>query len=482
MRRNEIRKDMNQRYIITPDHILRGWKALPFGIQHLHNGRTEFLPKAEYLLLAGCDGRHDINRTELSERENALLEHWLKCGFIRPAEPGETLLPKQEYVLYDSRYKESVQWSITGKCNFRCRHCFMSAPHAMLGEPTFDQCVKMLDDFARCGIRTINLTGGEPLVRRDFWELVDRILEKDLRIGVIYSNGKLTDETFFQKLLERNIHPDIQFSYDGVGWHDWLRGVDGAEEMVKKALIRCSELGFRTSCSMCLFRENRNTLRESVNLLKELGCGALKVNVTSPQGEWLQNQEHILTQDEAYQAYMDYLPYYFEDGTPIPLMLEGFFVYEKSRKRVASAFERNCREKDFGKCAMCGHVRSTLYVSPEGRTLPCMSLAGTPVEAQFPNMLETPLEEILNNSKYWEMSDMRVSDYMEHNPDCRECEYREGCCGGCRAMALRTGVEDYLAPDLWTCAYFRDGWKAGKDKLILELQQKYGFTIDENRD
>ena len=468
---------MGQRYLITQDHILRGWKALPFAIQHLQNGRTEFLPKAEYLLLAHCDGRHDMDRAALSDRENALLDHWLKGGFIRPAGPGENLLPHQEYVLYDTRFKESVQWSITGRCNYRCRHCFMSAPHAVLGEPSFDECMRMLDDFARCGIRTINLTGGEPLVRKDFWEIVDRILEKQLRIGVIYSNGKLTDETFFQNLLKRKIRPDIQFSFDGVGWHDWLRGVDGAEEIVKKALSRCRELGFRTSCSMCLFRENRNTLRESVNLLAELGCGALKVNVTSPQGEWLHEQDHILTQEEAYQAYMDYLPDYFADGMPVPLMLEGFFVYEKNKRKVGSAFEKNCKEADFGKCAMCGHVRSTLYVSPQGLVLPCMSLAGTPVEDQFPNMLETPLEELLNDSSYQKMSDMRVSHYMEHNPECRDCEYREACCGGCRAMALRTGVTDYLAPDLWTCAYFRDGWKEKKDRLLKELQEKYSFEI-----
>ena len=51
------------------------------------------------------------------------------------------------------------------------------------------------------------------------------------------------------------------------------------------------------------------------------------------------------------------------------------------------------------------------------------------------------------------------------------------CCGGCRSAAFRTGGIDYLAPDQWTCAYFKDGWKEKKDRLLYSLQKKYNFEI-----
>ncbi len=54
----------------------------------------------------------------------------------------------------------------------------MSAPHAVTGEPSWDELMVMLDSFERCGIRGIGLTGGEPLIRKDFWPLVDEIREK----------------------------------------------------------------------------------------------------------------------------------------------------------------------------------------------------------------------------------------------------------------------------------------------------------------
>jgi len=51
----------------------------------------------------------------------------------------------QEYRFYPARFKESVQWSITGRSNCKCRHCFMSAPHGAQGKPSWDELMRMLD-------------------------------------------------------------------------------------------------------------------------------------------------------------------------------------------------------------------------------------------------------------------------------------------------------------------------------------------------
>ena len=128
------------------------------------------------------------------------MAKWEKDGLIWPCECGEKLLSDQEYRFYNNAFKEHVQWSITGKCNFRCRHCFMSAPHAAEGEPSFEQLMEMLDGFAACGIKGVSLTGGEPLIRRDFWQVVDAILERGMIIPYIYSNGFLVTDQFLDEL------------------------------------------------------------------------------------------------------------------------------------------------------------------------------------------------------------------------------------------------------------------------------------------
>ena len=109
-------------------------------------------------------------------------------------------------------------------------------------------------------------------------------------------------------------------------------------------------------------------------------------------------------------------------------------------------------------------------VSPKGNVLPCMSMVGGPIEEQFPNMLKTPLEDILDGkSTYMTITSARVGDFMEHNPECGICEYRSDCCGGCRAIAVRDHPTDYLSADLDTCLYFKGGWKEKKDALLRKI-------------
>lgn len=457
----------NRHYILTPNYSLRGWKLLPYAVQHLYGLKTEFFKEHEWELFKACDGQTDICWDDLSEEDRSLYEHWLNGGFIRPAEEDECLQPLQEYKFYNARFKESVQWSITGKCNYKCRHCFMSAPHAAQGEPSWEQLIKMLDSFERCGIKGLNLTGGEPMIRKDFWQLVDEILRRGMIIPNLYSNGYLITDSFLDELDRRHIQPVFQFSFDGVGYHDWMRGIDGAEKAVIDAMIRCRERGYRFGASMVLFKENKESIRDSVNLLASLGCSYLKVGNASPQGEWKDQPEHYLTQEETYEAFLEYIPHYYEDGKPLTIGLEGFFNYDVNYNEVGSFNEKGIAESKFGKALMCGHVRREMYVSPKGNVLSCMSMVGGPIEDQFPNMLETPLEDILDSkSLYMDIVNYRVSDFMEHNPECRICEYRCLCCGGCRALAVLDHPTDYLAKDEITCKYFKDGWKEKKDELL----------------
>ncbi len=458
------------RYILDPGYALRGWKLLPFALQYWYSPKTEFFLPDKYKLLEVCDGQTDIVWASLTNEEREQYNIWEKNGFIRQAKQGDRLLSYQRYRHYDVRFKESIHWSITGRCNYRCRHCFMSAPHGAQGEPTWEQLMTMLDAFERCGIHNLDLTGGEPMFRRDFWDLVDEILRRGMNITTLYSNGLLITDEFLDKLEQRHIHPSIQFSFDGVGHHDWMRGVPGAEKIVIDALRRCQERGIHTSISMVICRESKDSIRESVNLMASLGVYGMKIGNASPQGEWLNEPEHYLSQAETYEVFLEYIPHYFEDGMPLSISLEGFFSYEKPQKQLFAISEKNIPESKFSKVQMCGHVRRDMYVSPQGHVLPCMSMVGGPIEQQFPNMLQTPLEEILDtDSLYMDMISFTVADYMEHNPECKACEYRCLCCGGCRAIAVRDHPTDYLSKDLATCEYFKGGWKERKETLLRNI-------------
>ena len=151
-------------YIPSPLYGFRGWKRLPYAVQHLHFPETRFFRREEWELLRQCDGQMHLP-------EDPCLQDWERSGLICEVRAGKALAPEQSYRFYPARFNETVQWAITGRCNYSCRHCFVSAPHAEGSEPELAQLITMLDAFSRCGIKGIALTGGEPTVRPDLWEL-----------------------------------------------------------------------------------------------------------------------------------------------------------------------------------------------------------------------------------------------------------------------------------------------------------------------
>ena len=469
------------KYILSERYALRGYKGLPYGILDLGKGTTFFMSEASYALAASCNGQVELDEEILPPVAQRILSGWLEKGIIRKCtSDSERLEPIQKYIYYKARFKEAVHWSITGKCNYRCKHCFMSATHAVQGEPSFDDCMKMLDAFDRCGIYNLHITGGEPLVRRDFWQIMDMILLRGMGVQAIYTNGRLVTDEFFENLKKRYMHPMIQFSFDGIGFHDWMRGVEGAEKEVIEAMKRCKKHGFSFNAVMSLCKDNAPSIRETVRLMKELGCSHFKVGTAYAQGEWAKHPEHFLSQEQTYEIFLDYIPKYFEDGCPVPLGLEGFFNYEPDEKtgelKAHSANEKNIPDDQFRRVKMCGHVRKSMYVSPTGNVLPCMSMIGLPIEERFPNMLITPLEEILDKGLYMDIINYSIKDFMDHNPDCAECGYKNLCVGGCRAFAVRENPNDYLSKDPWSCRFFKGGWMDRKNELFRRL----GLITGEN--
>ncbi|MDO4503313.1 MAG: radical SAM protein [Coriobacteriia bacterium] len=443
------------RYILNNDYYICGWRNLPYAIMDKKKGEAKPMDQAQLELVFKCSGKKDIDRDALDEDLRAFLDMLLEHGVVREAEEGErrTLA----YTEYKGVYKSSVQWSITGKCNYKCKHCFQSAPEGVLGEPTLEQCMDIIAQLDKCGIKNVALTGGEPLIRDDFFQIVDEITRRGMYVTTIYSNGKLLTDEFLDQLDARNLRPAFQISFDGVGYHDWLRGVEGAEEIAIAAMRRLKDRGFPFSAAMGIWRENQGSLRESVKLLGSLGCRGLKLQQNMPQGEWANETEHFLSYDETLQIYLDYLPFYKEDGMPVDIQMEGFFSYTKDLG-WSLVSDRHATEEMLEVMPPCGVIQTSLYIGPNGAITPCMSMCGAEVEAQFPNMFETPLEDILTDSSYTRLTSHRAKDVLDHTEKCRDCAYRCQCCSGCRAFAVGAEGTDYLGIDPITCKILTEGW------------------------
>ena len=467
---------MDKGYVrIKSDYLLRGWKGLPYALAKRNGGKPIFMKSDAFRVVQFCNGRFTADSPVFLGIRREYLKELDKHGIIEYLdEPGD-LLPDQEYHLYDNRYLARVHWSLTGRCNYRCRHCYMSAPHGMLPQPNTEECLAIADQIADCGIKRLSLTGGEPLIRRDFLKIVDRILERGMRIDVIMTNGALVNEELLDALEARDCHPELNMSFDGPAkWHNWLRGVDGAYDSVKRALALCHERGFVTGTELVLHRGNVGTLRESINELGKLGVSSLKVNRLNCVGEGEALTDYALTAEEEYDAYLEYIPHYFEDCMPVPILtLSGLFKAFEGKLGVSS--ERYSEDMDCSKKVICASARNTMYLGPDGRILPCIPMSERESTSElFPSVGELTLAEALSDSFYMNFISTTLSDYLAHNPGCAACEFKNRCGGGCRGRAVDSNKgSDLLGVDPDACLIFKGGYYDRVKELIDRYQSTH---------
>lgn len=457
------------RYVLDEGFVLRGWEKLPYALVRKADNVATFLSARDFAAIELCDGQIDDALPLFDDQMREALKRLSDAGIVHAAPAGSAQLsPDQRYRRYPNRYISTAHWSITGRCNYRCRHCYMDAPDAKMGELDHEATMEIARQIVECGIGRVSLTGGEPLVRRDFMDIVDYLVGNGVRIVQIYSNGRLVTERLLDELAERGVRPEFNMSYDGDGgWHDWMRGVSGATDDVLRAFDLCREKGFPTGAEMCLHAGNIDLLRQSVNTLAAHGCSSLKTNPISLTELWLARGEgNEIPLEQLLEAYLGYIPAYFEDGMPLTIQLGGVFACRKgSLDWFIPQLHPLCADKgsdeangDFLSMCICGHARQTLYISPEGRMLPCMPLSSVPAQEGFPLVQDAGLAAGLTDSAYMDLITATVADYFEHNPECAACEHRFQCAGGCRGSALLDGSDDLMGRDPAMCLLYRGGY------------------------
>lgn len=438
-------------YRLKDNYILRGWNKLPYAIVDIKTKNTFFLTAKRMQAVKLCDGNTDIP----DEIKNTINEIKDK-GFIEECEKGNGLKENQKYKKYPSRYINLVQWSVTGKCNFKCKHCYMSAPEADAKELSHEDTMKIVNQLAENGVMKVYLTGGEPLFRNDFLEIIDAFIERDIKIEHIYSNGALITKKFLTELDKRNIHPEFFMSYDGVdGWHDWLRGIKGAEKLTCRAFELCRDMGFKTFASMTLHEGNKHTLRDTVNYLASLGVCGIRIGAAGDMGEWVtHNENKKLSIKDFCQTVLDYIPQYYEDGMPVDISLGIFTAKKNEPDKYEIPFYNEEYEPDK---LICDLVRKTAYISPEGRVLICGLCAGLKIQEEFPTLFEKNFSECISTPEYMKIADMRVKDFLKVNEKCGTCKFNKYCNGGCRIGALASG-KDLMDSNEFLCEMFYGGW------------------------
>jgi heme b synthase len=347
-----------------------------------------------------------------------------------------------------------VAWELTNRCNLRCRHCRAAdAGEAVPGELTHDEALALVDDMATFAPLTLILSGGEPLVREDFMDIVRAGVERKMRVAVA-TNGVLLTESLARKMKSAGVSR-VSLSLDGpdAATHDAQRGLDGAYEMLMAAAARLREAELPFQINTTVTVKNADRLAEIVKLVPTLGAMEHHVFMFVPTGRG----ESIADESLGGRKYEEILSWLAEvqEANPVHIQVTCAPHYQRILRQTdcAPASSGGHPSEHPGGNAPSGHPKGRsrgggclggtafAFISAVGEVAPCGYLplkAGNVRDGGF--------------AKVWRESPLFLELRERENLTgrCGACEYRK-VCGGCRARAYAVSG-DHLGEEPY-CTY-----------------------------
>ncbi|QHQ62575.1 radical SAM protein [Anaerocolumna sedimenticola] len=445
-------------YKLYEPYRLRGWDGLPFCLASPHALTPRLLSQKEFAVLLCCDGMTEFG-DDNDESVEEIISTMLQDRVISPCEAQSSILDYQKVRKHPNGHIHGVIWSITGDCNLRCKHCYMSGGRNKYTDLTKNQLFDMIAQFEEAGVMEVELSGGEPQMSPYLWEIVDELLRRNIVISHFHTNAMLLDDEFFSEMKKRNLFWMFDSSLDGVGTHDSLRGTPGVEKTAIAAFYKIREQGYPLLVNSKFHADSVPAALDTYALMKGIGVTAWKVSFVFPIGEAVSNVSSVpaITCDE----YLELLKRYKADGNPFELnLIEGV---AKGYRGGSFAFWENDKEDVFNQQRVsCGLCRNRPYILPDSTLVPCIGWVSTPVQKLLPKLINMPLSEIYadSGSLFRKLVGIKVSDITEQNAECRDCEHKLTCGGGCRADALATnhGNDAIYRRGMMMCGVYKGGF------------------------
>jgi radical SAM protein with 4Fe4S-binding SPASM domain len=356
----------------------------------------------------------------------------------------------------------SAHWNLTYKCNENCKHCYIPdvKDPDIKNELSKKEIFKVIDDMVELGVFYLTLSGGEPTLRKDFFEIVDYASKKGMCI-TIYTNGLNLTEEFIEQLSEYWIHKvGISIYSSNSKLHDEITQVKGSFDKSVNALKKLFNKGIKTEINSVQLNNTVQGYFKTKNFTESLGGSVTMDFSLSPK----------------------------LNGNLSPLSFEIDF----DKLIVLSATPNNplsvsAKSNEWGyeyNEPVCGAGHDLLCLNPQGDVYPC---------ASFPfsvgNIKTNSLKSIWKNSLYGENKDnsllanwqkIKLKDFKE----CGNYDYCSYCDQICPAEAFLER-NNYLEKASYNCKQAKARMKA--DRMLkrglnrkdictkLNISKKFGW-------
>lgn len=331
-----------------------------------------------------------------------------------------------------------IAWEITRRCNLRCIHCRSSSESEVKEHPDFskEEAFRIIDDISNYAKPVVVLSGGEPLLRTDVFEIAEYGTKKGLRM-CLATNGTLVNDEICNKIKESNIRI-VSLSLDGSNEevHDNFRNQVGAFRGTIDAANLFKKHGIEFIINSSFTKRNQEEIPKVYKLAKEIGASAWYLFMIVPTGRG----EDIINELISPEDYEKILNWHYQmeknekDILVRPTCAPHYYrvVLQKS-KEEGIQFERRTLKFSTGGSKGCIAGQLIALIDVDENVLPCSYF---PMSAG--NLKEKSFKEIWENSELF----LKLRDFKNYKGKCGACEFLN-VCGGCRARAYSIN-NDYL--------------------------------------
>ena len=331
-----------------------------------------------------------------------------------------------------------IAWEVTRSCNLSCVHC-RAASHLgpYPGELSTDECLRLVDDIASVSRPVIILTGGEPLLRPDIFEIAAYGTQKGLRM-VMATNGTLVDEAVAKKMIQSGIQR-VSISIDGpdVKSHDEFRQEQGAFEGAMRGIEAMKSAGLEFQINTTITTANLHQIKEIHDLALKIGAAAHHIFLLVPMGRGRDLAEQAITAAD----YEETLNWFYSESLTCEIQLKATCAPHYFRIMHQNKPKNKTPVKKAG-----GHFHESTRGCLGGITFCFISHVG---QVQPCGYLELDCGDVRKSSfsRIWESAELfcNLRDNSKYKGKCGRCEFIK-VCGGCRARAYEA-TGDYLAEE-----------------------------------
>ncbi|MCP4681284.1 MAG: heme b synthase [Desulfobacterales bacterium] len=324
-----------------------------------------------------------------------------------------------------------------------CIHCRAGSERGPYpGELNRTKCLEILEQISRVGKPIVILTGGEPLLRKDIFDLAEYGSELGLRM-VMATNGTLLTPDIIKKLKASGIQR-ISISIDGADehQHDDFRNVTGAFARSMDGIRLLKAAGMEFQINTTVTRHNVHNIKDIFDMTVRLGAVAHHLFLLVPTGR----AKEMVNQEIDSLEYEKVLGWFYSMRGQTSLHLKATCAphYYRILRQEAHAKGEKVDFKTYGLDAVtrgCLGGTAFCFISHQGIVQPCGYL-----ELNCGNLNDSTFESIWQDSQIFN----QLRDFSAYKGKCGRCEYIR-VCGGCRARAFEA-TGDFLAQEP-LCSY-----------------------------